>query len=235
MNPRDEGDSLVYLKSLDFTTQESPSSTRWGGSSKKHNVILISDEIHCDLVNPDKKYVPFENIAKDKSNIITCLAPTKTFNIAGIQGSIVYVPNKQMYESIKSRLELDDSSQINVFSIVATVTAFNECESWLNQLNEYIYKNKQIVDDYFKNNIPQIKPVHSQATYLLWLDCTQLNVKSRELNNYLNDKTGLLLSPGIQFGENGDNFLRLNIACPKEMLLDGLKRLKQGVYELKDS
>lgn len=202
---------------------------------KKHEVIIISDEIHCDLVNPNKKYIPFENIVENKENVITCLAPTKTFNIAGIQSSIIHTSNSKLYERIKKRLALDDSSQINVFSIVSTITAFNECEEWVNQLNEYIYQNKKLVENFLKNNIPIIKLVPSEATYLLWLDCTKLNIKSRELNDSLNKKTGLLLSPGIQFGENGDNFLRLNIACPEQMLTEGLNRLKEGINELTES
>lgn len=199
---------------------------------KKHDVILISDEIHCDLVNPDKHYIPFENIVTDKDNVITALAPTKTFNIAGIQSSILHIENREIYEKIKNRLALDNQSQINVFSIVATITAFNECEDWVNQLNEYIYQNKLLVDEFLKKEIPKIKLVPSEATYLLWLDCTQLSIKSEEFNKYLNDNFGLYVSPGKQFGENGDEFLRLNVACPKSMLLDGLNRLKQAVEKL---
>lgn len=199
---------------------------------KKHDVILISDEIHCDLVNPGKQYIPFENITTDNKNIITCLAPTKTFNIAGIQSSIIHIENREIYEKIKSRLALDNQSQINVFSIVATITAFNECEEWVNQLNEYIYQNKLLLDEYLKKEIPQIKLVPSEATYLLWLDCTELNIKSEEFNKELNENYGLYLSPGKQFGDIGDKFLRINIACPKEMLMDGLYKLKKTVEKL---
>ncbi len=202
---------------------------------KKYDVIIISDEIHCDLVNPGKTYIPFENITINNDNVITCIAPTKTFNIAGIQSSIVHITNKSLYDKIKERLLLDDSSQINVFSIVATIAAFNECEEWLTQLNEYIYQNKMIVEEYLRDNISSIKFVESDATYLLWLDCRELNIKSNDFKDLLNEKTGLLISPGIQFGENGDDFLRLNVACPKEMLLDGLKRLKTVTDELLNS
>ncbi len=202
------------------------------GLCRKHDVILISDEIHCDLVDPGKKYVALESILDDKENVITCLAPTKTFNIAGIQSSVVHITNKQLYDRINYRLQLDDSSHINVFSIVATITAFNECEDWLNQLNEYVYQNKLLVDDYLKKELPMIELVSSEATYLLWLDCTKITLKSKELTEYINKTTGLLLSPGIQFGQNGDNFLRLNIACPKTLLLDGLNRLKEAINSM---
>ena len=199
---------------------------------KKYNVILLSDEIHCDLVNPDKHYVPFETVTENNENVITCLAPTKTFNIAGIQSSVVHTENPVLFDRIKNRLALDDSSQINVFSIVATITALDECEEWLKQLNDYIYQNKMIVEDFLEKELPQIRLVKSDATYLLWLDCTQLNIKSEELTEYLNRNYGLLLSPGKQFGQVGDNFLRMNIACPKTTLNDGLNRLKKAIEKL---
>ncbi|WP_323736313.1 MalY/PatB family protein [Methanosphaera sp. ISO3-F5] len=199
---------------------------------KKHEVILISDEIHCDLVNPGKQYIPFETITTNNDNIITCMAPTKTFNIAGIQSSIVHIPNKNLYDMINTRFTLESISNINLFAIVATITAFNECEDWLKQLNEYIYQNKLYVDEYLKKNIPQIKLVPSEATYLLWLDCTKLNIKSEEFNNYLNKEYGVYTSPGKQFGDNGDKFLRLNVACPREMLKEALNGLKEAIYNL---
>lgn len=200
---------------------------------EKYDVILISDEIHCDLVDPGKDYIALERIVTDYDKIITCLAPTKTFNIAGIQSSVIHIKNRQMYEKIRNRLEIDDSSHINVFSIVATISAFNECEEWLNQLNEYIYQNKLLVDDFLKKELPIVKLVSSDATYLLWLDCSKMKLKSKKLTEYINKTSGLLLSPGVQFGENGDNFLRLNIACPRKMLLDGLNRFKEAINNIK--
>ncbi len=199
---------------------------------KKHDVILISDEIHCDLVDPGKNYISLESIEDSYDNVITTLAPTKTFNIAGIQSSVVHVKNGQLRDKIQKRLELDDSSHINVFSIVATITAFNECEEWLNQLNEYIYQNKLLVNDFLKKELPMVELVPSNATYLLWLDCSKIKLKSEELAEHINKSTGLLLSPGKQFGQNGDDFQRLNIACPKEMLLDGLNRLKEAIMSI---
>jgi cystathionine beta-lyase len=199
---------------------------------KRYDVILISDEIHCDLVDPGNKYIALESIVTDNDKIITCLAPTKTFNIAGIQSSVIHVKNRQLYDIIQNRLEIDDSSHINVFSIVATITAFNHCEEWLNQLNEYVYQNKLLVDDFLKKELSIVELVPSNATYLLWLDCSKIKFKSKELAEYINQTTGLLLSPGVQFGENGDNFLRLNIACPKEMLLDGLNRFKEAITSI---
>ncbi|HII09271.1 MAG TPA: aminotransferase class I/II-fold pyridoxal phosphate-dependent enzyme, partial [Methanosphaera sp.] len=131
------------------------------------------------------------------------------------------------------RLDLEYSSNINVFSIVATITAFNDSEEWLNQLNEYIYQNKLIVDDFLKNELPTIKLVPSDATYFLWMDCSQINMPSDELNEYINETSGLIMVAGKHFGDNGDTFLRINIACPREMLLDGLNRFKKAIDTLK--
>jgi len=199
---------------------------------KKHGVFLISDEIHCDLVNPGNYYTPVENTVNEKDHIITCLAPTKTFNIAGIQSSVVHINDKDLYERIQSRLDFEYSSQVNVFTIVATITAFNECEEWANQLNEYLYQNKLIVDEFLKKELPIVKLVPSEATYFLWLDCNEIKIPSKQLNEYINETAGLFMVPGVYFGENGDNFLRLNIACPKDTLLDGLNRLKKAINSL---
>ncbi len=200
---------------------------------KTHDVLLVSDEIHCDLVNPGNEYTPVSTTVNDSDHIITCLAPTKAFNIAGIQSSVLHIPNDEYYEKIKFRLDLEYSSNINVFSIVATITAFNDSEEWLNQLNEYIYQNKLIVDDFLKNELPTIKMVPSDATYFLWMDCSQINMPSDELNEYINETSGLIMVAGKHFGDNGDTFLRINIACPREMLLDGLNRFKKAIDTLK--
>lgn len=202
------------------------------GLCKKYNVLLISDEIHCDLVDPDKKYYAAGRLSSD---VVTCLAPTKTFNIAGIQSSVIHIPNKKLYKQMQKRLIMDDSSQINVFSIDATIAAFNNAEEWLNQLNEYIYHNKKTVENFLDDEIPEIRLIACEATYLLWLDCEKLNINSKDLSSFIREKTGLFLSPGRQFGENGDNFLRMNIACPQEILIDGLERLKKSVELLKES
>ena len=200
---------------------------------KKYNVIIVSDEIHCDLTDPDTNYIAFENISDDTSNIITSLSPTKTFNIAGIQGSVIHTCNKNFYDRIKNRLIADNSSQINVFAIDATIAAFNESEEWLNQFNQYVYENKKYVKNFIKKEIPQVKLVKSEATYLLWIDCTDLGIKSKEISEHLLKNVGLLVSPGLQFGLCGDNFIRLNIACPRKMLNESMQKLKEGLNSIK--
>lgn len=201
-----------------------------GQLAQKHNVIVVADEIHCDLTNPDRTYIPFASVSDTcKNNSITTVAPTKTFNIAGLKTAAVIIPDEEIREEIFNRLDVEGLSDASTFAITGAIAAYNHGREWLNELRQYLYENKKVVDDYLKTSIPDIKLVPSEATYLLWLDCTKLDIKSKEFTKLLQDETGLLVSPGVQFGQNGDEFLRLNIACPKELLLDGLKRLEKGV------
>lgn len=205
--------------------------SRIGHLCKKHDVILISDEIHCDLTNPGVKYNPFE-ASYIYDNVITCLSPSKSFNIAGFQSSIVHTKNRELLEKIKAQMHIDNSDSCNVFAETAVVAAYDSSEDWLEELKEVLYENKQIVKEYLERELPVIKLVECDATYLLWLDCCELEVPSKVLSGFLRTNQGLFLSAGIDFGLNGDNFLRMNIACPKELLCDGLGRLKAGINAL---
>ena len=129
-------------------------------------------------------------------------------------------------------MHIDNSDSCNVFAATAVISAYGDSEDWLEELREELYKNKQIVKDYLAEELPIVKLVDCDATYLLWLDCSALNVPSNVLSGFLRTNQGLFLSAGIDFGENGDNFLRMNIACPQELLEDGLRRLKMGVIAL---
>lgn len=201
---------------------------RIGDLCKKHDVILISDEIHCDLTNPGVKYNPFES----SDNVITCLSPSKSFNIAGFQSSIVHTKNAELLEKIKNQMHVDNSDSCNVFATAAVTAAYDESEEWLEELKKALYENKQIVKDYLACELPVIKLVECDATYLLWLDCSALNVPSKVLSGFLRSNQGLFLSAGIDFGLNGDSFLRMNIAYPQEVLKEGLARLKAGITAL---
>ena len=196
----------------------------------ENNVYVISDEIHCDLTDPDKKYIPFASVSNSaKNNSISCLSPSKTFNIAGIKSAAVSIPNENIRKRIFNVLDYDGVSDPNIFAITSAIAAYNYAKDWLRELKEYIYKNKIFLKEFLESEIPQIHLIDCEATYLLWLDCNELNIKSEEFNKFLMDKTGLLLSPGIQFGETGEGFLRINIACPRIILEKGLKKLKEGV------
>ena len=201
---------------------------RIGELCKKHDVILISDEIHCDLTDPGVNYNPFET-SFDYDNTITCLSPSKSFNIAGFQSSVVHTKNRDLLEKIKTQMHIDNSDSCNVFATVAVIAAYRDSEEWLEELREVLYENKQIVKEFLESELPIIKLVDCDATYLLWLDCSCLNVSSKVLSEFLRNNQGLFLSAGIDFGLNGDDFLRMNIACPKELLIQGLYKLKGGI------
>ncbi len=194
----------------------------------KHNVILISDEIHCDLTDPNVSYNPIGS----NNNVITCLSPSKSFNIGGFQSSIVHTVNENLLEKIKLQLHVDNSDLCNVFAVNAVIAAYNESNEWLEELKQVIFNNKQIVKNFLENKLPSLKLVESDATYLLWIDCSSLNIPSKELIDYLRDNQGLFLSAGIDFGQNGDDFLRMNIACPEKLLIDALCRLEEGINNL---
>lgn len=202
-----------------------------GQLCEKHDVVLISDEIHCDLTDPGKSYNPFMT-SSDYENSILCLSPSKSFNVAGFQSSIVYTKNSELRDKIKTQLHVDNSDSCNVFAVSAVEAAYNESGQWLEELRQTLYENKQIVKDYLNEELPVIKLVECDATYLLWLDCSALNVSSKMLTEFLRQNQGVFISAGSDFGDKGDGFLRMNIACPSKLLKDGLDRLKRGVIAL---
>lgn len=203
-----------------------------GELARKHHVIVVSDEIHCDITDPDKGYIPFASASDTCREIsITCVAPTKAFNMAGLHTAAAIVPDPFLRHKVNRGLNTDEVAEPNAFAIWAAIAAFNEGGEWLDALREYIYENKLIVETYIKDQVPQVKLVKSEATYLLWLDCSAICSDSEKLAEFIREKTGLYLSDGVQYGKTGEKFLRLNIACPKSRLMDGLLRLKRGIDE----
>lgn len=206
-----------------------------GGLCRKYHVTVISDEIHCDLTSPGQEYIPFASVSENCKNIsITCMAPTKAFNLAGLQTAAVAVPNPNLRHKVWRGLNTDEVAEPNSFAVEAAVAAFTKGEAWLDDLREYIQENKNFAEDFLKKEVPQIKQVSSQATYLLWLDCREMQGCAAEFTQYLREHTGLYLSEGQQYGESGCFFIRMNIACPKSRLEDGLKRLAEGVRSYED-
>ena len=199
----------------------------------KHRVTVLSDEIHCDLTDPGRGYVPFASVSEHcRENSVTCVAPTKCFNIAGLQTAAVSVPNPFLRHKVWRGLNTDEVAEGNAFAVDAAVAAFTEGGPWLDELREYIFANKQAAKEFLDRELPLIRLVPSEATYLLWLDCGALTKDARQLADGIREKTGLYLSEGGQYGKTGERFLRLNIACPRSRLLDGLERLKAGIVSL---
>ncbi len=206
---------------------------RVGELCKKHSVTVISDEIHCDLTAPDELYVPFASVSDTCRDIsVTCIAPTKTFNIAGLQTSAVYVPNGTLFHRVRRGLNTDEVAEPNVFAVEAAIAAFNHGGEWLDALRIYIEENKRIVSDFLANELPAVRAVISNATYLVWLDCTDIGIDSGEIADFVRADSGLFLSRGGIYGGIGDRFLRMNLACPHSTVVDGLGRLKKSVEKL---
>ena len=203
---------------------------RIGEMCWKHHVIVLSDEIHCDLTDPGKEYIPFASVSeKCRENSITCMAPTKAFNLAGLQTAAVMIPGALLRHKVWRALNTDEVAEPNAFAVDATIAAFTKGDAWLDELRQYIFDNKKRTAEFVKDNIQQLKVVPSSATYLLWLDCSGLAGTATDVAEYIRQKTGLYLSEGSQYGSGGENFLRLNIACPRSALEDGLKRLQEGI------
>ena len=199
----------------------------------KYDVILVSDEIHCDLVNPNSKYVPIFSLDNNLTkNVIMCMSPTKTFNIASLQSSAVYTDNGNLFNSIEKQLRSDFYSMPNTFAVDAAIAAFNNGDVWVDKLNEYIYNNKILVYDFVDENNLDIDVISSQATYLLWVDCSRLSVSGNDFYELLKNSYGLYVSPGKQFGNNGGDFIRINIACTKKVLLESLSILKEAICSI---
>ena len=202
---------------------------RVGELAYKHHVLVLSDEIHCDLTDPGHEYIPFASVSEMcRKNSITCIAPTKTFNLAGLQTAAVAVPDENLRHKVNRGLNTDEVAEPNVFAITAAVAAFTKGEAWLEELRSYLKANKDYVREYLALEIPEITAVPSDATYLLWLDCRKLIGDSTMLCRFIRSDSGLYLSDGKDYG-NGQSHLRMNVACPREQLREGMARLKKSV------
>ncbi|WP_270526559.1 MalY/PatB family protein [Longibaculum muris] len=205
---------------------------RIGDLCARHHVLVVSDEIHCDIIAPGREYIPFASVSKTNlNNSITCIAPTKAFNLAGLQSACIVVENEVIRQKVNRGINTDEVAEPNSFAITAAMSAFNHGEKWLDELNIYIQNNKQIACQYIEENLPMLHVVYSEATYLLWIDCSKVTDDSVELVEAIKKKTGLYLSDGYEYGENGKAFVRMNVACPQMRLMDGLKRLHEGVID----
>lgn len=207
--------------------------TRLGQICLKHNVIVISDEIHSDIILKNHKHTPFASISKEFcKNTITCMAPTKTFNLAGLQSSFLVMSNPYYYEVMDRAFSTLDIKRNNAFSLVATEAAYNYGEDWLDELIKYIEDNVDFAIEYIKTNIPKLKVKKPEGTYLLWVDFNSLNVDEKDLKDALINKGKVALNSGSSFGIGGDGYYRINLACPRAMVLEALKRIEFAINSL---
>ena len=209
--------------------------TQIGALCKKHHVVVLSDEIHCDLVAPGKEYIPFASVSEDcRDCSITCIAPTKAFNLAGLQTAAVAVPNPVLRHKVWRGLNTDEVAEPNSFAVDAAAAAFTKGAPWLDELQAYLFQNKEITANYIQKNIPALRVVKSEATYLVWIDCRKLPGTSDEIVQFIRSTTGLILSSGAQYGSGGEKFIRMNIGCPRTVLEDGLSRLMNGIRKYEE-
>lgn len=207
--------------------------TRLGQICLKHNVIVISDEIHSDIILKNHKHIPFASISKEFcKNTITCMAPTKTFNLAGLQSSFLVMSNPYYYEVMDRAFSTLDIKRNNAFSLVATEAAYNYGEDWLDELIKYIEDNVDFAIEYIKTHMPKLKVKKPEGTYLLWVDFNSLNVDEKDLKDALINKGRVALSSGSSFGIGGGGYYRINLACPRAMVLEALKRIEFAINSL---
>jgi cystathionine beta-lyase len=199
----------------------------------KNNVILISDEIHSDIVYPKFKHTPTAAISKDLAQItITCMAPSKTFNLAGLQSSAIIIPDRDLRKRYNQFLKNVHIDLDNVFGMAAFESAYKFGQDWLTEFLLYLHKNLEFTKKYFEERIPRINVIEPEATYLVWLDCRGLGLNNRELKDFMIKEAKVGLDDGPIFGQGGEGFQRLNIACPRKTLEKGLKRIEAAVNDL---
>lgn len=195
-----------------------------------HGILVISDEIHAEMTYPQFRHHPFATVSEEAAACsVTFMAPSKTFNIAGIVSSYALVPDSRIREKFYSFLEAGELNAGTIFAFTATKAAYTYGAEWLQQMRSYVIENVNFVDEYLKKNIPQIKVYRPQASFLVWLDCRELKLTQLELVQLFEDKAGLALNDGTMFGKEGEGFMRLNIGCPRSILNQALESLKKAI------
>lgn len=196
----------------------------------ENNILVLTDEIHCDLVFKPSKYIPFATISNETANItITTNAPSKTFNMAGLSTSSVIISNREWRQKFMKKLDTTHLYSGNVFGNVALEAAYSHGDEWLDQLLEYIKANIDYAIEFFSVHIPKITPIRPESTYLLWLDCRELEMSNTQLKKLMVEKAGVGMNDGASFGKEGEGFQRMNLACPRSILEKALENIKKAV------
>lgn len=197
--------------------------------SREYNLVILSDDIHCDLVYSGSQHNILQALATTEDKIITAIAPSKTFNIPGLGLSALIIPDANIRQAVKKEFDKLYISNQNPLSIIAFEAAYTGGDEWLKQLLIYLQETRDFVIDYFQQQIPQIKVIKAEATYLLWLDCRDLQLKDTDLRRFFVEECKLGLNPGIMFGDGGSGFMRMNIGTRRELIVQALKKIQQAV------
>ncbi len=205
---------------------------RLGDICLRYGIKVIADEIHSDLILRGSTHTVFSSVSEELRKITTtCIAASKTFNLAGLQSSIIVFPDagtKRNFDAAWARLHIECN---NCMSMAGTQAAFEYGEEWLDQLLEYVGDNVDLAVDYFNRYVPQIRPIRPEGTYLIWLDCRKLGLSGRQLTEFMVNKAGVAMSAGTYFGKNGEGFMRMNVACPKAQVEKALRQIRAAVEE----
>lgn len=196
---------------------------------KEHNILVISDEIHADLTLPGNTHIPYPTISEDACNhSITFMAPSKTFNIAGLASASYIIPNENLRNTFKLRVEAAEIGGGNIFAFVATKAAYESGADWLDQLVHYVQDNVNYVDQYLKANLPRIKAIVPQASFLVWLDFSELGLSDDELRRILIHEAKLGFNHGPSFGPGGEGHQRINVGCSRLVVEEAMNRLSSA-------
>ncbi|MCK5635117.1 MAG: PatB family C-S lyase, partial [Anaerolineales bacterium] len=205
---------------------------RFGEICIKNDVLVVSDEIHGDLILDGCVFTPFAGISEDfAQKSIICTAPSKTFNLAGLKTSNIIIPNEQLRSSYKKTLERTGLKGVSTFGVVSLEAAYNHGEEWLAQVMDYIMGNLRYLEEYIAEHLPQITVVPLEGTYLVWLDCRSLGLSKLELEQVMLKEAKVYLDEGYIFGSEGDGFERINIACPRSILIEALERIRNVIEQ----
>ena len=197
----------------------------------RNGVTVIADEIHCELVFPENVYTPFASLSEEfQKHFVTCVSPSKAFNIAGLQIANIVCADEYMRHKIDKAININEVCDVNPLGVIATIAAYNEGEEWLAQLCSYLFENYQYMKDYCEKYLPDFPIAELEGTYLVWMDCRKLLLPSKELECLLKENVHLWLNSGDMYGAEGEGFMRWNIACPRALLTEGLDRFRDFVH-----
>lgn len=206
---------------------------RLGEICIKNNILIVSDEIHSDLIFNGNRHTPVAAISGEVlNNSITCISPSKTFNVAGLYTSIIIIPNEEIRNGFNKMVETMGLGGINVFGAAAFEAAYKYGEEWLNNMLKYLEGNRDFVLEYLRENMPEVKACKTDGTYLMWLDFSELKMSQEELKDFLINRAGVGLNDGATFGSQGEGHMRLNIGCQRSTLKEGLERIKNALKEI---
>ena len=198
---------------------------RIGEISIRHGVTVLADEIHCELVMPGHTYTPFASISEEFSqHSVTCISPSKAFNIAGLQIANIVCHNPEMRKKVVRAININEVCDVNAFGIEAAQAAYNKSDGWLEQLLQYLHDNYLYMQEFCKKHLPEFPLTVLEGTYLVWMDCSALGKKVATVEEELVEKSHLWLNAGTMYGPEGEGFMRWNIACPRTTLTEGLER-----------